>query len=177
MTLQDLIRQASVELASLSPEDRSLLESHLGTNDPEELARRVARDASELWSPSEESGVRPEDWIREYVLVTVELSFDHKQALVTQMYREAAVALIDAMPAERRALVCCLLGTTQRGRIAAIVAKRAREAVAAGLLAGSDPRAAVQQSLEAQLASYTEHVDAMYFPLPGPPDGATEVEE
>ena len=163
MTTEELTRLALQEFARLTPEELEILYDHLGTRAQDELARRIAEEASELWSPAEASGVAPEHWAREYINVTIELFHDQRTAFEMQQFRVAAMAFVDGLGSELRALVCGLLGTTQRNRVASIVAKLALDAIAAGLVEGADRTAAIKKTLEVQLAAHIDDVEATYF--------------
>ena len=163
MTIDELTHQALQALARLPAEELEILYEHLGTRAQDELARRIAAEASELWSPAEASGVAHEQWVREYINVTIDLFHDQQTAFEMQQFRAAAMAFVDGLGSELRVLVCGLLRTTQRNRVASIVAKLTLDAIEAGLVDGADPTAAIKKTLEVQLAAHIDDVEAMYF--------------
>lgn len=163
MTNDEMIQAAVQEFGKLSPEELEVLQGHLGTHNREELAQRVVADATELWAPAHESGVEPKDWVREYINVTIDLLHDQRQAFEMTQFRDDAMAFVDGLGAEARALLLAILGTTQRTRVAFIVAKLARDAISAELVNGNDRKAAIERTLKVHLEAHIEDVDANYF--------------
>jgi hypothetical protein len=166
MKTEELVQQALAALSGLPQDEVNILHEHHGTKDVHDLARRIAQSAEELWSPAEESGVQPEDWVEEYIRVTIDLFHDQKRAFEAQELRELAAEYVDEMPARDRALVCCMFRTNRRERVASLTAKLATKAIVDGLVARSEPKQAIQRVLDVHLAAYTDHVDAHYFHIP-----------
>ena len=166
MTTEEMLQVALQEFAGLSPDELEILYDHLGTRAHADLAQRVVTDATELWAPSEESGVEPKDWVREYIKVTIDLFHDQRQAFEMAQLRDEAIALVDELGADARALLLSILGTTQRTRVAFIVAKLVLDAISAGLVDGSDRRAAIKKTIEVHLEAHIEDVDSSYFAAP-----------
>jgi hypothetical protein len=163
VTNEELIRQALAQLSQLPQDEVAILEEHFGVHDRADLALRIARDARDMWSPAEESGVRLEDWVSEFIAVTVDLFQDQRRVFEMQRLREIAAAHVDSLPARIRALVCCLLRTNRRERVASLAAEITLKGIKTGLTDGADLERAVERVLEVHLASYVDHVDAVYF--------------
>ena len=166
MTTDEMLQEALQEFAGLSPDELEILYDHLGTRTHADLAQRVVTDATELWAPSDESGVEPKDWVREYIKVTIDLFHDQRQAFEMAQLRDEAIAFVDGLGPDARALLLSILGTTQRTRVAFIVAKLVLDAISAGLVDGTDRHAAIKKTIEVHLEAHIEDVDASYFAAP-----------
>lgn len=163
MTRDELIALALTELDNLSSAEREIIYEHLESRIHDELARKIAEEAAQLWEPADQSGVAPKDWVREYLNVTLDLFHDQRMAFEMEKLRAEAAVFVDNLGSELRALVCCVLGTTQRKRVVSILAKLVYDAIAAELVSGADRRAAVKKTLEAHLAAHLDDVEATYF--------------
>ena len=163
MTREEMIQLALQELGNLSPSEREIIYEHFGARAHDELAARIVEEATELWSPADESGVPTEDWVREYLHVTIDLFHDQRRAFEMNQLRAEAGTFVDDLGSELRALLCCMLGTKQRTRLTFIVAKLVHDAVEAGLVEGTDRRGAIKKTLEVHVAAYIDDVESSFF--------------
>lgn len=170
MTTEELVQQALAALSRLPQDEVNILHEHHGTKDVHDLARQIAQNAEELWSPAEESGVQRENWVEEYILVTIDLFHDQRRAFEAQELRELAAEYVDELPARDRALVCCMLKTNRREQVASLTAMLTTKAIAGGLIMREERKQAVQKVLDVHLAAFTEHIDGDYFRIPAAND-------
>jgi hypothetical protein len=166
MKTEELVQQALAAISRLPQDEVNILHEHHGTKDVHDLARHIAQSAEELWSPPDESGVQPEDWVEEYIIVTIDLFHDQRRAFEAQELRELAAEYVDELPARDRALVCCMFRTHRRDQVASLTAKLVTKAIADGLVARTERKQAIQKVLDVHLAAYTDHVDGRYFQIP-----------
>lgn len=75
---------------------------------------------------------------------------------------EVAAAAVDRLTDTQRALLCCVLGCTERRLLADQVARMTQEAILQGIVAGTPLRDAAQETLAVYLDAHVADINAEY---------------
>ena len=163
MTRDELIAISTRELEKLPADEREIITRHFQTEDPVELARKLAEEAEEMWAGDHEAPVPEVEWPSAHLQLLLGMHRDEKHEALLAEQRRIASEIIDGLEPSRRALLCWRFHTTVQRRLVALVAAATVRAMEEGLVKIASFKEAAATVIDFEVELHIDEIEDHYY--------------
>ena len=163
MTRDELIAISTPELEKLPADEREIIARHFQTEDPVELAQKLAEEAEEMWSGDHEAPVPENEWPSAQLQLLLGMHRDDKHEALLAEQRRIAGEIIDGLEPARRALLCWRFHTTVQRRLVALVAAATVRALEDELIKTTSFKEAAATVIDFEIDLHIDEIEDHYY--------------